>query len=347
MHPVGRRPLEEHYPLELLRCADCTLVQLSVIVDPEVVFAPDFPYSSGNSAAAAPNFEDRHRGQVHRRIPRRLVVDIGANDGTLLSKFACRTVGVEPTAQADRITGYSYRAFFSEELAQTILESTARRRSSPPATSSRTSMTSRRDARHQPAARRRRGPDRREPRPAPRSSRPVGHGLPRASALLLAAQLQPLLARTAWVSWQHTKTHGGSFRMFASKRPDTFRSRPDTTTTSTGLRGRAEGPRRDPQGAPTGSGGSGRPRAAPRSSTTAASTWRRRGVRLRGPAVGQDRPLHPRHPIPVVDEEILFGPNAPPRLLLSWHMEDIIVPKLRARGYDKPILVPLPEPHYV
>ena len=50
--------------------------------------------------------------------------------------------------------------------------------------------------------------------------------------------------------------------------------------------------------------------------------------------------------IPVVDEQRLFD-DPRPALLLSWHMEDIIVPKLRARGYTKPILVPLPEPHYV
>jgi hypothetical protein len=74
--------------------------------------------------------------------PDDLVVDIGANDGTLLSKFDCETVGVEPTGQACRIAGSTYREFFSEALAWRIVESTARRRSSPPATCSRTSRTS-------------------------------------------------------------------------------------------------------------------------------------------------------------------------------------------------------------
>jgi hypothetical protein len=131
--------------LDLLRCPDCTLVQLSVIVDPETVFPPDYPYSSGNSTALHENFEDlarqadRGSGRVacgrsrggHRRERRDAAV-----------KFHCRTVGVEPTGQARKINGTAYEEFFTAELAQRSSPSTGRRRSSPPATSSRTSRTS-------------------------------------------------------------------------------------------------------------------------------------------------------------------------------------------------------------
>jgi hypothetical protein len=48
MAHVGTRAVETHYPLVLLRCSDCTLVQLSVMPDPSLVFPPDYPYSSGN-----------------------------------------------------------------------------------------------------------------------------------------------------------------------------------------------------------------------------------------------------------------------------------------------------------
>lgn len=118
MHPVGRRQAETHYPLQLLRCADCGLVQLSVAVDPSEVFPPDYPYSSGNSKALHANFEKLARRVPHE--PDDLVVDIGANDGTLLSKFDCRTVGVEPTGQAQKIDGPAYEAFFTEALAREI-----------------------------------------------------------------------------------------------------------------------------------------------------------------------------------------------------------------------------------
>jgi hypothetical protein len=127
MVPVGvRQASEDHHPLELLRCHDCTLVQLSVIVDPEVVFPPEYPYSSGNSRALHENFADLARQAdewVGGLCPTDLVVDIGANDGTLLSKFMgkCVTVGVEPTGQARRIAGPAYREFFTEELAKRIL----------------------------------------------------------------------------------------------------------------------------------------------------------------------------------------------------------------------------------
>jgi hypothetical protein len=70
------------------------------------------------------NFEDLARqasGWLGGLCADDLVVDIGANDGTLLSKFDCETVGVEPTGQACRIPGPSYREFFSETVARQIV----------------------------------------------------------------------------------------------------------------------------------------------------------------------------------------------------------------------------------
>ena len=121
MHPVGKRPVsEEHYPLELLRCEECGFVCLSVIVDRDEVFPQDYPYSSGNSEALHKNFEEL--AAFCKLGPSDLVVDIGANDGTLLSKFDCRTVGVEPTDQARKIEGGRYQTPFSEYLAHKILD---------------------------------------------------------------------------------------------------------------------------------------------------------------------------------------------------------------------------------
>ena len=74
-----------------------------------------------------------------------LVVDIGANDGTLLSKFeGCRKVGVEPTHQAEAhqggrgVPGVLRRAASQADSWRIM----ARRRSSRPATCSPTSRTS-------------------------------------------------------------------------------------------------------------------------------------------------------------------------------------------------------------
>jgi hypothetical protein len=50
--------------------------------------------------------------------------------------------------------------------------------------------------------------------------------------------------------------------------------------------------------------------------------------------------------IPVVDEQALTGPDAPENvLLLLWYMEDQLVPKLRDMGYEGEIIVPLPKLH--
>jgi C-methyltransferase-like protein/putative zinc binding protein/methyltransferase family protein len=126
MAKVGERPAsEDHHPLDLLRCHACSLVQLSVIVDPEIVFPADYPYSSGNSRALHANFEElayHANAWAGGLDPTDLVVDIGANDGTLLSKFPeCRKVGVEPTGQASRIEGLAYRAFFDADLGAAIV----------------------------------------------------------------------------------------------------------------------------------------------------------------------------------------------------------------------------------
>lgn len=104
MPSVDERAEEEtHYPLELLQCQTCTLVQLSCVVDPKVIFYPGYPYSTGNTGALRENFKqlaEEVRGLVDLGSEE-LVVDIGSNDGTLLSNFGnVNVLGWEPTNQA-------------------------------------------------------------------------------------------------------------------------------------------------------------------------------------------------------------------------------------------------------
>ena len=48
--------------------------------------------------------------------------------------------------------------------------------------------------------------------------------------------------------------------------------------------------------------------------------------------------------IPVVDQKILFGGNAPDYgLLLSWHIRNEIVPRFREKGFKGKIIIPLPK----
>ena len=45
------------YPLELLRCEDCTLVQIGLEVSPEVLFPYSYPYLSGTTRIHRDNLE--------------------------------------------------------------------------------------------------------------------------------------------------------------------------------------------------------------------------------------------------------------------------------------------------
>lgn len=101
LHPIGARPKEQSsYPAELLYCSKCHLVQLGLVVDPQVIFPKEYPYTSGTTTVLRDNFADL--GQEVRKIigldSGDLVVDIGSNDGTLLSNFVpyARVLGITP-----------------------------------------------------------------------------------------------------------------------------------------------------------------------------------------------------------------------------------------------------------
>ena len=103
MNPIGTRPNEQPaYPAELLHCQVCQLVQLGLVVDPAIIFPPHYAYTSGTTRILRENFAELYR-EVMERFPLAaddLVVDIGSNDGTLLSNFhkgGHRVCGVEPT----------------------------------------------------------------------------------------------------------------------------------------------------------------------------------------------------------------------------------------------------------
>ncbi len=91
---------EIKYPLEVMYCKDCSLSQLSIVVNPEILFS-DYVYHSSISKT----FQD-HCAEMAEKISRItnpskevLAVDIASNDGCLLKKFknkGFRTLGVEP-----------------------------------------------------------------------------------------------------------------------------------------------------------------------------------------------------------------------------------------------------------
>jgi len=102
MPAIGSRPAEQPaYPAEVLRCRECQLVQIGLIVDPAILFPPSYPYTSGTTKILRENFAElaQEVSQLYPLKSSDLVVDVGSNDGTLLSNFArtSRVYGIEPT----------------------------------------------------------------------------------------------------------------------------------------------------------------------------------------------------------------------------------------------------------
>ncbi len=130
MPPVGARPVEQPaYPAQVLRCPRCELVQLGLVVDPKILFPPDYPYTSGTTRILRENFSELYREATRllRLGPHDLVVDIGSNDGTLLRNFlggGHRVRGVEPTDQGRRADAGGIPtdvAFFDRRAARSII----------------------------------------------------------------------------------------------------------------------------------------------------------------------------------------------------------------------------------
>jgi 2-polyprenyl-3-methyl-5-hydroxy-6-metoxy-1,4-benzoquinol methylase len=100
---IGVAPQQQPwFPTNLLHCRNCELVQLGLAVDPVIIFPPDYPYTSGTTKLLRDNFADlaRESAAMLGLGKDDLVIDIGSNDGTLLSNFkeaGHRVLGIEPT----------------------------------------------------------------------------------------------------------------------------------------------------------------------------------------------------------------------------------------------------------
>lgn len=126
--PEQLHQLERTYPLDLVRCPDCGLVQIDYVVAPEELFFPEYPYRSGITSTLVGNLRSTGPTIMKRYgINGGLAIDIGSNDGTLLSGFkdaGMRVIGIEPTniAKIANETGIeTIQEFFSEDLAKGIV----------------------------------------------------------------------------------------------------------------------------------------------------------------------------------------------------------------------------------
>ena len=95
-------------PLELVRCTGgeetCGLVQLHHAYDPGEMYGQDYGYRSSLNRAMVKHLRSKADKLIELARPGRgdLVLDIGSNDGTLLSFYPAETVrvGMDPSAAA-------------------------------------------------------------------------------------------------------------------------------------------------------------------------------------------------------------------------------------------------------
>lgn len=351
---MGSQPLAENphckdtFPLVLLRCRECTLVQLSYQVDPKILFPYDHPYATGHSNDLIRHYRRLATQAMRSLQPGSLVVDIGCNDGTLLDNFAetMRTVGVEPTFQGEKAAAkdhHVYRDGFTRGWASQIREQHGRAKVifacnvlahvPDPHDFCRgvydlladdgVFVTENGDV---------------ETIISGNQFDTVYHEHLRYYSL---PTISRLLAQNGLTveGTERIRTHGGSHRVYAWR--------------DAGLRG---------------------PRGLQERATEAASRLRKTLCDLPQPIWGigattRATPLvHfsgiapfitkiaevpgsdkigsdlPGTSIPVVDEAELIAEQPPAAVLFSWHMQHSIVPKLRAKGYQGTIVIPLPEP---
>ena len=96
---------QEHIPtgrVRLVLCPDCGLVQLGDTFPPEQMYGDNYGYRSGLNASMVAHLQ-RIVQRLETRVqlqPGDVVLDIGANDGTLLKSYATpdiERIGIDPT----------------------------------------------------------------------------------------------------------------------------------------------------------------------------------------------------------------------------------------------------------
>ena len=101
LRKIGSTPKEEiSFPAELLYCNKSKLAQLGCIVDKEILFPYSYPYTSSTTKILRENFVNLYKDtqKIIKLKKDDLIIDIGSNDGNLLSNFKNnhKVLGVTP-----------------------------------------------------------------------------------------------------------------------------------------------------------------------------------------------------------------------------------------------------------
>ena len=119
---------QETYPLEVFFCCNCKHVQLLDVVNPSILFK-NYVYVSGTSPVFIKHFEEYSKSLINSFSPSfdEIIIDIGSNDGTLLSFFkqeGFKVLGIDPAKEISEIANKkgieTLNNFFDLELSNHI-----------------------------------------------------------------------------------------------------------------------------------------------------------------------------------------------------------------------------------
>jgi hypothetical protein len=353
VQPLAERDNGERYPLVLLQCGNCSLVQLSHIPDQREVFPEDHPYMPGLTRAMREHFAGLARKIAEMADPcgGDLVADIGAADGTLLAEVGLaapgvRLLAVEPTGQARKCAARGIpteQAFFTAALGRALREKHG----------AAGIITATNVFAHVP-----------DPHDflegvlallddggifvvETHDWASVANGLQidavyhEHARCYSVASLSYLLAQHGLLvrEVEPIPTHGGSFRVFAVREQRHLQARAAAAAgrlhnlvRTAALDGPVYG-----IGATT--------RATPLIHYAGIAPYLTCVCEVPGSEKVGTR--IPGTEIPVVDEAELIADQPPHALLLAWHIADSVVPALRAKGYRGKFLIPLPEARFL
>lgn len=127
--PYDKSP-EIKYPLAVNVCKTCWMVQLTHVVSPEIMYK-NYSYIPSTSKTMLEHFERLARGVIFKSklAPDDLVLDIGSNDGTLLSFFkdnGHRVLGIDPASNLSQVARKkginTIDDLFSSKLARELVD---------------------------------------------------------------------------------------------------------------------------------------------------------------------------------------------------------------------------------
>ena len=119
----------KRYPLKLINCKKCNHFQISISINPRILYAKNYTYLTGVTTTFKKHFSDYSEWILKKCKLKKgsLILDIGSNDGTCLSFFEkkkMQVIGIDPAKKpiiiANKRGILTFNKFFNKNNAEQI-----------------------------------------------------------------------------------------------------------------------------------------------------------------------------------------------------------------------------------